>query len=86
MDVKVTMSFEATVIEKAKRFAEKNNMSLSRLTEFLYQKITNGNYSSIEDFEIADWVKILAEGPAEYTTAKKKAKKSLKKEYFQSKK
>lgn len=86
MDTKITLSFDESVIEKAKRFAEKNNMSLSRLTEFLYQKITSGNYSSLEEFEISDWVSMVAEGPAEYSTARKKTKKSLKKEFFETKK
>jgi Family of unknown function (DUF6364) len=52
MDTKITLSFNESVIEKAKRFADKNSMSLSRLTEFLYEKITSGNYNSLEDFEI----------------------------------
>lgn len=86
MDIKITLSFDEAVIDKAKRFAEKNNISLSRLTEFLYEKITSGNYSSLEDFQIADWVSIVSEGPATYTTAKKKKGKSLKKEYFESRK
>ena len=75
MDTKITLSFEESVIEKAKRFAESHNMSLSRLTEFLYQKITSGNYSSLEDFEISDWVNSVAEGSATYQTEKRKSKK-----------
>ncbi len=86
MDTKITLSFNELVIDKAKRFADKNNMSLSRLTEFLYEKITSGNYNSLEDFEISDWVSIVAEGNATYATAKRKTGKSLKKEYFESKK
>jgi Family of unknown function (DUF6364) len=86
MDVKITLSFNESVIDKAKRYAEKNNMSLSRLTEFLYEKITSGNYNSLEDFEISSWVNMVAEGPAEYTTVQKKKKKSIKKEFFESKK
>lgn len=35
MDSKVTLSFNGEIIGKAKRFAEQNNISLSRLTEFL---------------------------------------------------
>ena len=34
MDTKVTLSFNETVINKAKKYAEKNNISLSRLVEF----------------------------------------------------
>lgn len=86
MDTKITLSFEESVIEKAKRFAESHNMSLSRLTEFLYQKITSGNYSSLEDFEISDWVNSVAEGTATYQTAKRKSKKTIKKEFFESRK
>jgi Family of unknown function (DUF6364) len=85
MDAKITLSFNESVIEKAKRYADKNNISLSRLTEFLYDKIITGNYSSLEDFEISDWVSTVAEGPAAYAT-KNKSKKSVKKEYFESKK
>ena len=86
MDTKITLSFDETVIDKAKRFASKNNISLSRLTEFLYEKITAGNYASLEEFEISDWVAMVAEGPATYTTAKKKSSKSLKKQYLESRK
>ena len=86
MDTKITLSFDESVIEKAKRFAEKNNVSLSRLTEFLYQKITSGNYSSLEDFEISDWVSMVSEGNAQYATGKRKSNKLLKKEFFESKK
>jgi hypothetical protein len=38
MDAKITLSFDETVIKKAKRYAENNNISLSRLTEFLLVK------------------------------------------------
>lgn len=86
MDAKITLSFDEAIIDKAKRFANKNNISLSRLTEFLYEKITAGNYASLEDFEISDWVSMVSEGAATYTTANKKNNKSLKKQYFESRK
>ena len=86
MDTKITLSFDESVIEKAKRFADKNNMSLSRLTEFLYEKITSGNYLSIEDFEISDWVTMVSEGEIRYQTAKRKNSKSIKREYYESRK
>ena len=41
MDSKVTLSFDAGVIAKAKAFAEANNISLSRLTEFLLSKVAD---------------------------------------------
>jgi hypothetical protein len=41
MDAKITLSFDKNVIEKAKAYAEENNISLSRLTEFLLSKVTS---------------------------------------------
>ncbi|WP_339606444.1 DUF6364 family protein [uncultured Roseivirga sp.] len=43
MDAKVTLSFDQEVIKSAKQFAEKNNISLSRLTEFLYRQLTSND-------------------------------------------
>jgi antitoxin component of RelBE/YafQ-DinJ toxin-antitoxin module len=85
MDAKVTLSFDETVIKKAKRYAENNNISLSRLTEFLLNKVTSNSYQSLEDLPISDWVSIVSEGEVEYQTKAKK-NKDLKAEYFKSKK
>lgn len=85
MDVKVTLSFNSAIVEKAKRYAEENNISLSRLTEFLLQKVTSTHHQSLEDLPISDWVSMVAEGPAEYKTKQRKSK-DLKNEYFKSKK
>ena len=85
MDAKVTLSFDEAVVNKAKRYAEKNNISLSRLVEFLLQKATSGNYSSLEELPISEWVNQVAEGEAEYLT-KRKSRKAAKAEYFSSKK
>ncbi len=85
MDAKVTLSFNADIIHKAKRFADKNNMSLSRLTEFLLAQITSGNYKSLEDLPVSDWVQAVAEGNASYQTKSQK-RKSLRDAYFKSKK
>ncbi|MEO5564516.1 MAG: DUF6364 family protein [Chitinophagaceae bacterium] len=85
MDAKVTLSFNAAVVNRAKKYAEKNNISLSRLVEFLLQKTTSGNHSSLEDLPISDWVSQVAEGEAVYQT-KKKSRKANKAEYFSSKK
>jgi hypothetical protein len=85
MDSKITLSFDEGIIQKAKRYAEANNISLSRLIEFLLQKITTSNYQSLEDFPISDWVMQVAEGEAVYQT-KKRSRKSSKKEFFDSKK
>ena len=85
MDAKVTLSFNKSIIDKAKEFADKNNMSLSRLTEFLLRKVTSGHYQSLEDLPISDWVSMVSEGEAIYETKARKSK-DLKKEYFKSKK
>ncbi|HSI76447.1 MAG TPA: DUF6364 family protein [Lunatimonas sp.] len=84
MDAKITLSFDRQVIEKAKEFAASQQISLSRLTEFLYAQITSGDYKSLDELPISDWVNMVAEGPAEYK--KSTSRKSLKNEYFESKK
>ena len=85
MDAKITLSFNESVIKKAKNYAESNNISLSRLIEFLLHKVTSNNYQSLEDLPIADWVHVVAEGEVEYQTKTKK-NKDLKAEYFKNKK
>ena len=85
MDAKITLSFDEEVIAKAKKFAESNNISLSRLTEFLYSKMTTKNYDVLEDLPISDWVSMVSEGEVEYIT-KTKSRKDNRKEYFNSKK
>ncbi|MDB5191898.1 MAG: hypothetical protein JWQ96_1461 [Segetibacter sp.] len=64
MDAKITLSFDEAVIKKAKRYAQEQNISLSRMIEFLLKKITTSQYNSLEEFPIADWVNQLAEGEA----------------------
>ena len=79
MDSKLTLHFDQEVIEKAKEFAAANNISLSRLTEFLYRQIATGNYKTIEDFPVSEWVNQVAEGEVTY---KRRSRKDLKDEYF----
>jgi hypothetical protein len=85
MDSKVTLSFDQEVIRHAKQYAASQHISLSRLVEFLLRRATTGEYRSLEDFPIADWVMQVAEGPAEYNTGKK-SRKDLKDEFFTSRK
>lgn len=80
MDAKITLSFDKQIIERAKQYAQANNISLSRLMEFLLDKITSEQYSSLEDLPVSDWVNAVAEGKAEYHTKPKKRSK-LKEEY-----
>jgi len=83
MNAKLTLHFDREVINKAKDFAAANNISLSRLTEFLYRNITSGNYKTLEELPIAEWVSMVAEGEPKYV---KSSKKETKKEYFNSRK
>jgi len=83
MDAKITLAFDKEVIEKAKAYAAEHNISLSRLTEFLYQKITSGDFKELDQFPIADWVNQVAEGEIEY---KKRGRKALKDEFMKSRK
>ncbi len=82
MDTKVTLSFDEEVIKKAKAYASAQGISLSRLTEILYRRIAENQYTQIENLPIADWVNQVAEGTAEY----KPKKPSLKKEFYESRK
>jgi len=85
MDTKLTLSFDALVIEKAKEFAAQQGISLSRLIEILLRKATDKDYEDIEALPIASWVNMVAEGPIEYKI-QKRGRKSLKDEYFNSQK
>jgi hypothetical protein len=84
MDTKVTLSFNQEVINKAKQYAADNDISLSRLIEFLLKKVTSSEYKSLEEYPIADWVNAVSEGKAEYHT--QKSRKSSSKEFFESRK
>lgn len=79
METKLTLHFDQEVIEKAKEYAASKHISLSRLTEFLYRQITSGNYKTIEDFPVSDWVNRVSEGEAVY---KRRSRKDLKEEFF----
>lgn len=85
MDTKLTLSFDEAIINKAKKYAERNHISLSRMIEHLLTKVVEKPYQSLEDFPISEWVTQLAEGNAVYQTKKRK-KASLEDEFFASKK
>lgn len=82
MDSKITLSFDAQVIEQAKAFADQHNISLSRLVEFMLSKVTDKRYRSLDELPVSDWVSRVAEGEATYV--RKNAAKSVKKDYLQS--
>lgn len=82
MDTKVTLSFDEAIVVQAKAFAEANNISLSRLTEFLLSKVVSKKYRSLDELPVSDWVNMVSEGQAEYV--RKNAAKSVKKDYLAS--
>ena len=84
MDSKVTLSFDEGVIAKAKAFAEANNISLSRLTEFLLSKVADKKYRSLDELPVSDWVSQVSEGQGEYI--RKNSRKNVKKDYLESRK
>jgi hypothetical protein len=85
MDSKITLSFNEEIIKKAKKFAKEQNISLSRLTEFLYLQITSNKYKSLDELPISDWVKQLSEGEVVYNY-KPRSRKSIKQEFLNSRK
>lgn len=85
MDTKITLSFNKDIIDRAKEFADQNNISLSRLTEFLYAQMTSKNYKSLDELPIADWISKVSEGEVEYKRTPAN-RKELKDEFFEGKK
>ncbi len=85
MDAKITLSFDKSVIQKAKKFADDNDISLSRLMEFLLTKVTSSSHKSIDELPVSDWIQQLSEGKVEYIRSNR-SRKSLKKEFFEKKK
>lgn len=84
MDAKITLSFDESVIKDAKSFADKNGISLSRLTEFIYKQMTSHNYASLEGFPISDWINTVAEQGIEYKRTP--SRKQLKSEFYNAEK
>lgn len=85
MDAKLTLSLSESAISAAKLYAARNKMSLSRLTEHLYNMLANNSYTSLEDLPISNWVSMVAEGEPEYITTLK-SRKQLKQEFYNRKK
>lgn len=85
MDTKITLSFNKEIIENAKQFAEMHNISLSRLTEYIFRQMTSRQYQNLEDLPISEWVSEVAEGKAVYERTPP-SRKSLKSEYMKSRK
>lgn len=68
MDAKLTLSFDADVIQNAKALAETTGLSLSRLTEMIFRKATEKKYANIYEMPISEWLMEFAEADVEYRT------------------
>lgn len=84
MDAKITLSFRADVIQKAKKYAEKQGLSLSRIIENHLSRLVREDAQHFDQFPISDWVYLAAEGEPEYHS-KIKSTKKLRKEFFEGK-
>ena len=71
------------VQQQAKAFAEANNISLSRLIEFMLAKVVDKKYRSLDELPVSDWVNEVAEGEATYVR-KNAAERNVKKDYLAS--
>lgn len=60
MDTKLTLKLNQEIIEKAKKYASTQNLSLSRIVENYLQTLTSDIKN--RDFEISPFVKSLATG------------------------
>ncbi|WP_421939711.1 DUF6364 family protein [Pedobacter sp.] len=86
MDAKLTLSFDKDIVERAKKYAAEQNISLSRLIEHLLTQVTAKPYPSLEDFPISDWVRMISEGEIEYKKTPPSSRKSSKEDFFSNKK
>jgi len=82
MDTKLTLSFDENVVIQAKAFAEANNISLSRLIEFMLSKVVSKKYRNIDELPVSDWVNAVAEGEVQYV--RKNAARNVKQDYLES--
>ena len=81
MDAKITLSFNADIIALAKAYATEKGISLSRLTEYLYSKMTADAEADIYALPINDWVLELANGTPEYQH-NPKSRKARRTDYY----
>ena len=68
MDAKITLAFDRGVIEAAKRYAKEQNISLSRLIEYILVQLIDERTHDLSTLPIADWVNQISEGKATYKT------------------
>ena len=81
MDAKITLSFNASVIAEAKAYAKVKGISLSRLAEYMFSRMTNTQNEELYELPISNWVSDLSNGKAEYHH-KNRSHKNLRDDYY----
>ncbi|MEX0968461.1 MAG: DUF6364 family protein [Bacteroidia bacterium] len=84
MDQKVTLRFDEAIVRQAKAFAAANNISLSRLVEYLLSRSINASYKSLDELPVSDWVNMVSEGEVVYRRTPRSGKEM--KEEFRTRK
>lgn len=62
MDTKLTLRLDKNVIEKAKKYATRQQQSLSRIVEAYLRSLTEIDQSEKEEVEISPFVKKISSG------------------------
>ena len=60
MDTKLTLKLNRDIIEEAKKYASKQNRSLSSMIESLLQVVLTKDETDFKDFEITPFVRSMA--------------------------
>ena len=85
MDAKITLAFDKEVIDAAKRYAKEQNISLSRLIEFVLVQLIDERAGDLSKLPISEWVSQISEGKATYKV-RSKSRGELKNEFRERKK
>lgn len=80
MDNKLTLKLDKTVIERAKKYASKNNTSLSRMIEKYLDQVTSTNKNTEEVSQLVKSLSGVIKLPNNYDEAKE-YKKHLSSKY-----
>ena len=80
---KLTLSIEPDVIDKAKKYAKQQHMSLSKLVQNYLNDVSERPKDKLDDLEVSDWVKqlVLVNKPTPDFDGKKEYREHIIKKY-----